>query len=218
MTAYFVTATGTAAGKTYLTCSVIDSLRRRAFPVDAIKPVISGFEDARARDSDTGLIMRALGGDAARLDDISPWRFAAALSPDMAAAREGVTLSLDAIAGFCARAIAGREGVLLIEGAGGIMSPLGDGFTNLDLIAALDVRVVLVAGTYLGTISHTLTACEALTARGRQPWAIVLSQSEHEPVTPNETAQSLGAFVPAPIYLMPRGTGAPEDLTESMLG
>lgn len=220
MSGYFITATGTGVGKTYLTCGVIEALMRRAIVVDAVKPVISGFAHDAARESDSGLILNALGRriDEAALDDVSPWRFRAALSPDMAAAREARLVPAGAVGAFCARALENAQGVCLIEGAGGLMSPLGHDFTNLDLLALLDVRVVLVAGTYLGTISHTLTACAALAARGREPWAIVLSQSEDDPVTPNETAASLGRFVDAPIYLMPRGFGAPDDLVEAMLG
>lgn len=220
MSGYFITATGTSVGKTYLTCGVIDALRRRDLPVGAIKPVISGFTDETARESDSGLILRALEMPIAdaTLDMVSPWRFRAALSPDMAAAREERVVPAGALGAFCAQALENIDGVCLIEGAGGIMSPLGHDFTNLDLIAALDVRIVLVAGTYLGTISHVLTACEALDGRGREPWAVVLSQSEDDPVTPNETAATLGRFIDAPIYLMPRGGGVPDDLVETMLG
>jgi dethiobiotin synthetase len=220
MSAFFITSTGTGVGKTYLTCGVIEALRRRDLPVDAVKPVISGFDEATECDSDSGLILRALGRpvDRPRLDHVSPWRFGAALSPDMAAAREKRTIVLDEIAAFCAQAAERAAAVLLIEGAGGIMSPLGRDFTNLDLISALDARVVLVAGTYLGTISHTLTACEALSVRGREPWAIVLSESVDQPVAPGETAETLGRFTNAAIYLMPRGGGAPDDLAEAMLG
>lgn len=220
MSAYFVTATGTGLGKSYLTCGVIEALRRRDLPVDAVKPVISGFSRTAAHESDSGLILRALGLaiDDAGLEAVSPWRFEAALSPDMAATLEGLIVPAGAVGAFCARAIETAEGVCLIEGAGGVMSPLGRDFTNLDLMSALDVRIVLVAGTYLGTISHTLTACEALSGRGREPWAIVLSQSEASPVSPGETATSLGRFTQAPIYLMPRGGGVPDDLVEAMLG
>lgn len=219
MSGYFVTATGTEIGKTFLTCGVIEGMRRRELPVEAIKPVLSGYAPDDAGASDSGLILKALGRpvDVARLDGVTPWRFRAALSPDMSAAREERSVPFDALASFCARAVERAAGVLLIEGAGGVMSPLGHDFTNLDLIAALDVRVVLVAGTYLGTISHTLTACEALVARGREPWAIVLSQSEQNPVTPGETAATLSRFVDTPIYLMPRDGGVPDDLIEALL-
>jgi dethiobiotin synthetase len=219
MTAYFITSTGTEIGKTYLTCALIDAFRRRDVAVDAIKPVISGFALDSAEQSDTGLILKTLGlpVDEPRIAEISPWRFRAALSPDMAALRENRSVPLDELIAFCRSATELEESVSLIEGAGGIMAPLGRAYTNIDLIAALDARVVLVAGTYLGTISHTLTACEALAARGREPWAIVLSESDDSPVAPGETAQSVGRFVSAPIYILPREAAAPDDLVEAML-
>ncbi|MEQ1865288.1 MAG: dethiobiotin synthase [Micropepsaceae bacterium] len=220
MTAYFITSTGTGLGKTYLTCGLIEALRRRDITVDAVKPLISGFEIESAEDSDTGLILSALGLpiDEPRIREISPWRFRAALSPDMAAQREGLSVDRHALVEFCRSAMEMDDGLCLIEGAGGVMAPIGANYTNLDLIGALDVRIVLVAGTYLGTISHTLTACEALAARGREPWAIVLSESDDSPVAPSETAQSIGRFVDAPIYLLPRGAAVPDDLVETMLG
>ena len=165
------------------------------------------------------MILRALGRpvDERSIAQVSPWRFSAALSPDMAAAREGKSVLLDDVAAFCGEA-ARRRGIVLVEGVGGVMSPIGRDFTNLDLIAALDVRVVLVAGTYLGTISHTLTACAALSARGRTPWAIVLSESDDGPVSPSETAQSIGRFVDAPIYVLARHAEVGADLAERMQG
>ena len=220
MTAYFVTSTGTGLGKTYLTCGLIEALRRRDVAIDAVKPVISGFAEDDVSESDTGLILRALGLpiDAPRIAEISPWRFRAALSPDMAAAREGKSVVLHDLVDFCRSAIGDDDGLCLIEGAGGVMAPIGRAYTNLDLICALDVRILLVAGTYLGTISHTLTACEALAARGREPWAIVLSESEDRPVTSGELAQTISRFAAAPIYLLPRGSAVPDDLAEAMLG
>ncbi len=220
MTAFFITSTGTGLGKTYLTCGLIDALRRRDVVVDAVKPVISGFAWETADDSDTGLILSALGlpVDEPRIREISPWRFRAALSPDMAAQREGLSVDRRELVDFCRTAMEMDDGLCLIEGAGGLMAPIGADHTNLDLIAALDVRIVLVAGTYLGTISHTLTACEALSARGREPWAIVLSESDDSPVAPGETAHSIGRFVDAPIYILPRGSPVPDDLVDVMLG
>jgi hypothetical protein len=83
----------------------------------------------------------------------------------MAAARAGVTVSLDEVERFCRQASAGH-GLLFVEGAGGVMSPLGSGFLNIDLMARLKAKAILVCGGYLGTISHTLTALAALKATG----------------------------------------------------
>ena len=211
MTPTFITATGTELGKTYVTCRLIEALRARGADVDAIKPVLSGFEPADAATSDSGLILNALGRPltTAAIDAISPWRFKAALSPDMAAEREGARLTLDQVATFCRKP---RAKLALIEGAGGIMSPLGHDFTNLDLIKALDARTILIAGTYLGTISHTLTACAV-----RMPAAVVLSESANSPVDAEETAAAMARFLAAPIYLVRRNANVPQRLVDELL-
>jgi dethiobiotin synthetase len=218
MTSFFVTATGTEVGKTYTTCGLIKALRSRNIPVAALKPVISGFDPAQAHASDTGLILQALGKQVNEhsVAEISPWRYHAALSPDMAAAREDRPINLDALVAVCASA-ANTDRITFIEGAGGIMSPLSPRFTNLDLIDAIDAHVLLVAGTYLGTISHTLTACEALKARGREPWTIVLSESLESPVPPAETARAIARFTEVPIIVVTRNSAPPSELLSLLL-
>ena len=94
--------------------------------MDAIKPIISGFDPARAGDSDCGVLLRALGLPLSdeEIEDISPWRFAAALSPDMAARHEGKEIDFEQLVSFCETAIEEAEGDMLIEGVGGVMVPL----------------------------------------------------------------------------------------------
>jgi dethiobiotin synthetase len=213
MRPFFITATGTELGKTYVTCALIRALRQRSSPVTAFKPVISGFDPAHPEESDTGLLLHALGRtiNAPNIAEMSPWRFHAPLSPDMAAEREDRPINVNALVATCASA-ARPDRVTFIEGAGGLMSPLAPRFTNLDLAAAIDAHILLVAGTYLGTISHTLTACEALAARGREPCAIVLSETPASPVPPAETAQSIARFVDTPIVIVTRNGAAPAEL------
>src|ERR1700727_3328232 len=94
--------------------------------VDAIKPVISGFDPEQAAASDPGVLLHALGLPVTpqEIDRISPWRFRAPLSPDIAAEREGRSIDLDTVISFCRTMIDQRHGVLLIEGIGGVMVPL----------------------------------------------------------------------------------------------
>ena len=93
----------------------------------------------------------------------------------------------------------------LIEGLGGVMAPIGEKHTILDLIDATGARALLVVGSYLGTLSHSLTAITALATRGIELAAIVICQSETEPVATAETATTLSRFSgPAPILTMPR--------------
>ncbi|MFZ3360640.1 MAG: AAA family ATPase, partial [Xanthobacteraceae bacterium] len=81
MSAIFITATGTDVGKTYVAASLIGHLRQIGRVVDAIKPVVSGFDPAQAAASDPGLLLDALGLPVtpAEIDRISPWRFSAAV-------------------------------------------------------------------------------------------------------------------------------------------
>ena len=137
MTALFITAAGTDVGKTFVAAGLIRLLRQRGGEIDAIKPVVSGFNSARAGDSDCGVLLRALGLPLSEeeIEDISPWRFAAPLSPDMAARHEGKEIDFEQLVSFCETAIEEAEGHMLVEGVGGVMVPLDQTNTVLDWIA-----------------------------------------------------------------------------------
>jgi dethiobiotin synthetase len=198
MSAFFVTATGTDIGKTFVTAGLVRHLRAAGKPVHAIKPVVSGYDDVAMAESDPGLLLAALGRPINKdeIAKIAPWRFAAALSPDMAAAREGKQIDFDALVKFCRDAVAASQGTLFIEGVGGVMVPLDVRHTVLDWMAALRMPVILVTGSYLGTLSHTLTALEVLRARDLQVAAQVINESAANAVSPADTAASIKRFAP----------------------
>ncbi|MDE1938305.1 MAG: dethiobiotin synthase [Alphaproteobacteria bacterium] len=209
MSAYFVTATGTDIGKTFVASGLLRHLRAQRKVVAGIKPVISGFDIAKARASDTGELLDAMGEAVTpeAVEQISPWRFIAPLSPDMAAAREGKSIDFDALVAFC-RDAAAWPGTLLIEGVGGVMVPLDAGHTVLDWMAALGLPAVLVTGSYLGTISHTLTAARVMAQAGVKIAALVLNDSGDGAVPLDDTVASLRRFLPeTPLVVLPRGAG-----------
>ena len=206
MTRLFVTASGTDIGKTFVTAALAAHCHAAGRTVRALKPVISGFDGNAGGDGDTAQLLAATGlawSDEA-VQACSPWRFAAPLSPDMAAAREGRQLDLDAIVAWTRTALAGPEDTVLVEGVGGVMVPLNERHLVLDWIAAVEVPAVLVVGSYLGTISHTLTALSVLESRGIRVRAVVISASTASPVPLEETARTIGRFTKAPILLLPR--------------
>lgn len=210
MQAAFVTATGTDIGKTYVTAGIIRAMRGQGRPAGGIKPVMSGYDGAAPEASDAGILLAAMGKpvNAATVAAIAPWRYAAPLSPDMAAAREGRALSLADLLAFCRAAIAEAPGLMLVEGVGGAMAPLDATHTVREWIEALDLPALLVTGSYLGAISHTLTAAEALLRRRGRIAAIVLSESGHSPVPPEETAAGIGRFFPGiAVHVIPRHAG-----------
>jgi dethiobiotin synthetase len=118
----------------------------------------------------------------------------------MAAAREGRRIDLTEVVRFCR-----AQGEGLVEGIGGLMTPLNERDTVLDWIVALGCPTVLVAGSYLGTLSHTLTAVAAMRARGIEPTAVVVSESLDAPSL-DETAATLRRFV-EPVVPLPRIAG-----------
>jgi len=176
----FVAGAHTEVGKTHVACGLIRAARLRGWAVDALKPVVSGFDEDDWTESDPGRLLTAMERPLARqdLDRISPWRFAAPLAPPMAAARERRSLTLDPISDFCRRRIAASAAdLMVVEGVGGLMSPIAEDATSLDLLVALRPSSVLVGGGYLGAISHTLTALEVTRSRGFAPAAVIVSES-----------------------------------------
>lgn len=187
MEAQFITGTGTDIGKTWLACALLRHWQAEGRRVAAFKPILSGFDARHAEASDAGQLLAALGREVstAELDAIAPWRFAAPLSPDMAAAKEERDIDFDALVGFTRRSCHPGEGrggadscTTLVEGVGGVMAPLdGMRHTVRDWIAASGLPCVLVAGSYLGSLSHTLTALEALVKVGAGVTAIVVNET-----------------------------------------
>ncbi|MCF6196845.1 MAG: dethiobiotin synthase [Emcibacter sp.] len=175
----FVGATGTDIGKTYVTCLLLHQLRDKGYTARAIKPVISGFGDTALEDSDSGLLLSAM-DDAPTLENIrhiSPWRFAPPLPPHLIAVQTGTPLNLDEILSFCRKEADKNLDFLLIEGAGGIMTPLTYEHTMLDLITQLDCACLLVCGSSLGTLSHSHTAINCLTQQDVETCGIIISES-----------------------------------------
>jgi dethiobiotin synthetase len=207
MSAIFITATGTDIGKTFVATALIRHFRAKSEVVDALKPVITGFDPARPEASDTGRLLAALGRTATpdEIARVSPWRFAAPLAPDLAARRDGRILDFDQLVDFSRKAVHEHSGKLLIEGIGGIMVPLDARHTVLDWMNALKVPLLLIAGSYLGSISHTLTCLDVLKRRELSVRAVVVNETPGSTVTVAETIESVERFAkPTPVLALAR--------------
>ncbi len=213
LTTLFVMGAGTDVGKTFVTVGLICALRRHGRAVMAIKPVASGLDMENWEGSDTGILLAALGLElsAANADAISPWRFQAPLSLDMAARREGRRIDFGALVGLCRTAAEACDDALLIEAAGGVMSPLDETHTMLDWAVALGAPALLVVGSYLGAISHALTALDALKRRDVRVRAVVVSETLGSPVVLNDTVATVQRFARSvPVVGLPR-LSAPDE-------
>ncbi|MBI5792826.1 MAG: dethiobiotin synthase [Rhodocyclales bacterium] len=193
MGANFITGTGTDIGKTWLACALLRHWRTQGLRPAAFKPVLSGFDPDQPGASDAGALLAALGREvsATALDAIAPWRYAAPLSPDMAAAGEGRSIDFAELVAFTRRSVSADYRQILVEGVGGVMVPLDDSHTVRDWIAASGLPCVLVTGSYLGSLSHALTALEALAKVGAGVTAIAVNETAGSTVGLAATLQSL---------------------------
>lgn len=181
----FVTGTGTDVGKTVAAAALLRALRRMGLAAQAVKPVQTGVEPSQALTSPAAdaPVYAAAVADLACMSDLSPavalHCFPLPASPHLAAARVGRRLD---VAGLC-RSIrahwAGQNAAdfLLLEGAGGLRVPLNEREDMLDLMAALDLPVLLVGGNCLGALNHVLLSLEALQNRGLHPAGLVLMRA-----------------------------------------
>lgn len=206
MAGIFVTGTGTDVGKTFVATALIRHLRSAGKLVDACKPVVSGFDPSHASESDPGLLLTALGlaPTPDQIDRISPWRFSAPMSPHLAARGEGRSIDFKALVEFSRTAVYGHA-TTLVEGIGGIMVPLDSAHTVLDWMSALRIPVLLVAGSYLGTVSHTLTALHVLAQRNLDIAGVIVSESAAPGASLDDTVATIAQFaIPIEVIGMPR--------------
>jgi len=194
-----VTATGTGAGKTVFTAALVAWLRRKGEDAIALKPLASGGrEDAE--------LLHAAQDRALALDAINPWLFDEPLAPLLAARRSGRRVTPTALVDHV-RDIARGAGTVLVEGAGGILSPLVEGMDVPELIVALRARPVLVAPNVLGVVSHLRLAWNALPAASRRHAQVVLMTPRVPDLASSTNAGLLADYLPAErIHMFPRLT------------
>ncbi len=181
-TTFFITGTDTGVGKTVLTALLARYLLERGIRVAALKPVCSGGRD------DAQTIHAALNG-ALTLDEINPWHFRVPIAPVLAARRERKQVELSQVLTHV-RAMQKRFDGLLIEGAGGLLSSLGENFDSRDLIASLHATPIVVCPNRLGAVNQVLLTLEAL-PRGAVAKARVVLVSPPKPDASTKTNAGL---------------------------
>jgi dethiobiotin synthetase len=179
----FITGTDTAVGKTYVTALIARSLTAAGYRVGVYKPAASGCQ--RHGDelvSDDAVALWNAAGRPGQLERVCPQRFEAPLAPHLAAAAEGRKIDAELLRGgldFWTEC----SDIVLVEGAGGLMSPLGEEEYVADLAWDFRLPTIVVARNALGTINHTLqTLITAATFREGLPIAgVVMNQTEINP-------------------------------------
>jgi dethiobiotin synthetase len=173
----FVTGTDTGVGKTAVTAGVVLALRGRGFSVGVVKPIQSG---ALAADPDgDAMLLKRWTGVAESASELAPYSFAAPLAPLVAAELEGREVYLAEVV-EAVQAVADRYESVIVEGAGGLLVPVGADWTVADLACALGLPVLVVARAALGTVNHSALTVLALRGLGLEPIGVVLNGAEDD--------------------------------------
>lgn len=175
----FVTGSDTGIGKTRVAAAIISRLRAEGIRVGAYKPTVSGADrdnSGRSVWDDVVRLREALEkSDELVPDDwISPQRFIATLAPHLAARAEDREVD-ERLLEEGVDVWRGRVEAVVVEGAGGLLSPLSENLLNADLAARWMWPVVIVSRRGLGAINQALLTVEAARARGLTIAAIVLN-------------------------------------------
>jgi dethiobiotin synthetase len=170
----FVTGTDTGVGKSVVAAAICASLVARGETVAAFKPAVTGLDEPPAEWPHDHNLLAAVANAGQSPEDVTPYRFGPAVSPDQAAERAGVAVEPERILAAAARAAASAD-VLVVEGVGGVLVPLAATYLIRDLALELTLPMVVASRPGLGTINHTLLTVEALCTVGLEVAEIVLT-------------------------------------------
>ena len=185
---YIVLGVGTDIGKTFL----VENLCQNNSKYYAIKPVITGFNNDGKSDSEKILNALKIKINSSSLDKISPYRFKKPISPNFLG-----NICENEIIKFCSNNIENcqkNQKILLIESAGGVMTPINHNFTFLDLAKSLNLPILLVTSNYLGAISHTLCCLEAIKNKNLKISKIIVNEHQIMPIKTSKFIDCLNNF------------------------
>lgn len=196
--AYFITATDTDAGKTYIASALVQHFARQNINSIGMKPIAAGCEliSGVLQNSDVHQLTKASNVEAP-LRLINPYAFAPPIAPHIGAQQAGVEIALapiqQAFTQLCQLA-----DVVIVEGAGGFLVPLNDHQTMADLAVSLQIPVILVVGMRLGCINHALLSIQAIQACGLTLAGWVANQIDPDMAMLAENIQTLKQRIHAP--------------------
>lgn len=166
---HILNAINTDAGKTFISCKMINQRISDSKKINYLKPIISGFEEKNLIESDIGMALNSLKLQVSmeNAKKITKYFLKAPISPNIAARLENIKIEYEKILEFCKEKIQNslmQNEEILIEMAGGVCTPITNLKTMLDLTqdisSSFEVNNILVVSNYLGCISHTLSACK----------------------------------------------------------
>ncbi|MEP7186173.1 MAG: dethiobiotin synthase [Rhodanobacter sp.] len=205
--AVFIAGTDTDVGKTHAACALLHALRQAGYHSCGMKPVASGcVSTPDGLRNDDALELQAAGSDP-RLDYslINPVSLRDPLSPHLAAAHDGICISLTPMRAAFERLTHSHQRVV-VEGVGGWMVPLAPGLLSSDIARQWQLPVILVVGMRLGCLSHALLSARAIAADGCHLLGWVGNTVDPAMEAFEENLATLRELLPAPcLGVLPHG-------------
>lgn len=195
---YFITGTDTGVGKTLVSSALVHGFAGKGYKAIGMKPVAAGCsrQGNRLISEDVAQLMAA-SNVTAPLDLINPYAFEPAIAPHIAAAQAGIDIEIKIIQDAY-RQLSGMAEVVVVEGVGGFIVPLGARLDTADLAQELDLPVILVVGMRLGCLSHALLTVEAIQGRGLSLAGWVANRIDPDMSAYAENLEALQQRLPAP--------------------
>ncbi|MBI2902128.1 MAG: dethiobiotin synthase [Candidatus Methylomirabilis oxyfera] len=196
----FIIGTDTGVGKTLVTAALAAALRAQGIDVGVMKPIETGCPTRMGRLlPQDAMTLREASGSRDALDLINPYRLREPLAPMVAAEVSGRRIDIGKLKESFAR-LAGRHRVILVEGAGGLMVPITERCSFLDLAGLLELPLLVVIGSRLGALNHArLTVEAALHARLSVAGAILNHPNKDRSHAQRTNLSALGRILPVPV-------------------
>ncbi|HEY8586365.1 MAG TPA: dethiobiotin synthase [Rhodanobacter sp.] len=205
--AIFIAGTDTGIGKTHASCALLHALRAAGHRTCGMKPVASGCAPtAHGLRNDDAAALQACGSDPELpYGLINPVALRDPLSPHLAAAHDGVVVSLDSLRSAFEQ-LRGRHQRVVVEGIGGWLVPLAPGLFASDIARQWQLPVILVVGLRLGCLNHALLSARAIVADGCRLLGWIANRVDPTMDAPKENLATLRELLPAPcLGVLPHG-------------
>ena len=199
MAHFFITGTDTGVGKTFVTCALLYTLKAQGIAAIGMKPIAAGGEmtpDGFNNEDVEALHLASV--VKLQREDLNCYLLSEPIAPHIAAANEDIDIDLDVIRQRFDQ-LADLADVVLVEGVGGFIVPLGDSISTADLAQDLDLPVILVVGMRLGCLNHALLTQEAILARGLTLAGWVANQIDPHMTELDANIEALEVRIRAPL-------------------
>lgn len=194
----FIAGTDTGIGKTHIACALVHALRRAGYSACGMKPVASdSAPSAEGLRNADALALQAASHPAVDYAQVNPVALREPLSPHLAAAHDGVQITLPPLRAAFDALCATHEAVV-VEGIGGWMVPLASGLLTPAIAQSWRLPVILVVGLRLGCLNHAQLSARAILADGCQLLGWVGNHIDPAMDAQDENLETLRELLPAP--------------------